>query len=114
MRSSIRLNRLGACAALALVAIAVAGCGETVIDSGKTQEALKANFEKSLHSKVSSVSCPSEQKVEPNATFTCAVSFSDGSQVTATLKIINKEADLSVIGCTPISRCQLNKLRANK
>ena len=103
MRSSIRLNRVGAAAALALVAVVIAGCGETVIDSGKTQEAIKSNLEKSLHRKVSSVSCPSEQKVEPNATFTCAVSFSGGKQATATLKIINKEADVSLI-----------KLQANK
>jgi hypothetical protein len=97
------LNRFGAGVALAVVAVAIVGCGETVIDSAKTQEAIKANLEKSLHRKVSSVSCPSEQKVEPSATFTCSVSFSEGKQATATLKIINKEADVSLI-----------KLQANK
>ncbi len=97
MRSTIRLNRVAIGVALAVVAVAIAGCGETVIDSAKTQEAIKANLEKSLHNKVSSVSCPSEQKVEPGATFTCAISFSNGKRATATLKIINKEADVSLI-----------------
>ena len=100
MRFSIRI---GACAALLVIAVAVVGCGETVLDSAKVQEAIKANLEKSLHRKVSSVSCPSEQKVEPKADFTCSISFTDGKQATATLKILNKEADVSVI-----------KLQANK
>jgi hypothetical protein len=95
--------RIGASVALIAVALAVIGCGETVIDSTKTQEAIQANLEKSLHRKVSSVSCPSEQKVEPSATFTCSVSFADGKQATATLKILNKEADVSLI------RLQSNK-----
>jgi hypothetical protein len=83
---------------LLAVVVAVAGCGETVIDSSKVQAAIQANLEKALHHKVSSVSCPSEQKVTPGATFTCSVSFSGGRQATATLKIINKEADVSMIG----------------
>jgi hypothetical protein len=76
----------------------VAGCGETVIDSSKVGGAIQANLEKALHKKVSSVSCPSEQKVEPGATFTCTVSFSGGHGAVATLKILNKEADVSMIG----------------
>ncbi len=87
----------GAAVGLLLVAFTVAGCGETVVDSSKVGAAIQANLEKTLHHKVSSVSCPSEQKVTPGATFTCSVSFSGGRQATATLKIINKDADLSMI-----------------
>lgn len=90
--------RAGAAVGLCAVALAVAGCGETVIDSAKVQAAIQSNLEKALHHKVSSVSCPSEQKVTPDTTFTCLVSFSDGRHVTATLKILNKEADVSMIG----------------
>jgi hypothetical protein len=90
--------RAGTAVALAAVALAVAGCGETVIDSAKVSAAIQANLEKALHQKVSSVSCPSEQKVTPDTTFACSVSFSDGRHATATLKILNKEADVSMIG----------------
>jgi len=90
--------RSAAAIGLAAVAVFVAGCGETVIDSSKVGAAIQANLEKALHKKVTSVSCPSEQKVEPGATFTCSVSFSDGRGATATLKILNKEADVSMIG----------------
>ena len=93
----------GAVAAVFVMGVLLAGCGETVIDSSKAEAAIQSNLEKSLHDKVSSVSCPSEQKVEPGATFTCSVSFANGKQATATLKILNKEADVSLID-----------LRANK
>ncbi len=90
--------RGAAAVGLLIVAVTLAGCGETVIDSSKVQGAIQANLEKALHRKVSSVSCPPEQKVESGATFTCLVSFAGGRQATATLKILNKEADVGLIG----------------
>ena len=102
-RNMSRSTRPAVVAALCAVGILLAGCGEKVIDNSKTEEAIQSNLEKALHNKVSSVSCPSGQKVEPGATFTCAVSFAKGQQATATLKIINKEADVKLIN-----------LRANK
>jgi hypothetical protein len=91
------LGRSGALAALFLAAFLAVGCGDTVIDSSKAEGAIQSNLENSLHHKVSSVSCPSEQKVDPNATFTCAVVFSNGKRATATLKILNKDADISLV-----------------
>jgi hypothetical protein len=87
-------------AALAMGAIAFTalGCGETVIDNTKAEEATKASLEDSLHEKIASVQCPSGQKVEPGASFACTVDFSDGSRETAILKIRNEEADISIIG----------------
>ncbi|HET7485633.1 MAG TPA: DUF4333 domain-containing protein [Solirubrobacterales bacterium] len=82
---------------LALTALPLVGCGETVIDGTKTEEQLQASLAKSLNEKVSSVDCPSDQKVEAGATFTCSVKLSDGTTETATLKIRNNEADVSVI-----------------
>ncbi|MGA8745117.1 MAG: DUF4333 domain-containing protein [Solirubrobacterales bacterium] len=96
-------SRAGAAAALIAVGVLLAGCGGTVIDSSKVEAAIQTNLQKALHEKVSSVSCPSEQKVEPGSTFTCTVSFSSGKQATATLKILNKEGNVSLID-----------LRANK
>jgi hypothetical protein len=90
-------GRMCAVVVLVVAGAVVVGCGDTVIDGSKAEGAIQSNLEKSLHHKVSSVSCPSEQKVEPNATFTCTVDFSNGKQATATLKILNKNADVSLI-----------------
>jgi hypothetical protein len=84
--------------AIGVVGVVAVGCGDTVIDSSKAEGAIQANLEKSLHHKVSSVSCPSEQKVDPGATFDCSVDFANGKQATATLKILNKDADVSLVG----------------
>jgi hypothetical protein len=98
MRFSVRL---AAAAALLLIALAGAGCGETVIDNTKAEGAIESNLEKALHEKIKSVECPSDQKVEAGQTFTCTVIFSDGKQATATLKILNKDADVSLVGLKP-------------
>jgi hypothetical protein len=90
--------RLGALALLA--AFVLAGCGETVVDGTKTEEQLQASLGKSLGEKVSSVDCPSDQKVEAGKTFTCSVTLSGGKTETVTLKIRNEDADLSVIKLT--------------
>lgn len=90
-------GRFGAACALIVIAVVAAGCGETVIDATKTEEALQANLSKSLEEKVSAVECPSSQKVEAGATFTCKVKLPKGKEETATLKILNKDADVSVI-----------------
>lgn len=93
-----RLKVSGAMAIfLAAAAFIGAGCGDTVIDTTKTEEALQANLSKSLGEKVSAVECPSNQKVEAGATFTCNVKLPKGKEETATLKILNKDADVSVI-----------------
>lgn len=81
----------------AIAALVLPGCGETVIDSAKTEDALQANLSKSLETKVAAVECPSDQKVEAGATFTCSVKLTDGKEETATLKILNEDADVSVI-----------------
>jgi hypothetical protein len=93
--------RCAAALALLAVAFAVAGCGETVIDDVKAEGAIKSSLEKSLHEKITAVDCPSDQKVEAGKTFTCTVDFSNGKQATATLKIRNEDADVSLVGLKP-------------
>jgi Domain of unknown function (DUF4333) len=92
------MRTVAALAAIGAVALAAAGCGDTVIDSTKAEGAIQSNLEKSLHHRVSSVSCPSEQKVDPGATFECTVDFADGKRATATLKIRDRDANISLIG----------------
>jgi hypothetical protein len=93
--------RAGAVVAIVAVGIVAAGCGDTVIDNTKAEDAIQHNLETSLHEKITSVSCPSDQKVDPGTTFDCTVDFSNGKQATATLKILNKDADVSLVGLKP-------------
>jgi hypothetical protein len=85
-------------ALLGALVLAVSGCGDSTIDDVKTEEALKASLEKSLHEKIKGVDCPSGVKVEADETFTCTVDLPKGEEATATLKIRNSDADVDVVG----------------
>src|SRR6478752_8891091 len=61
--------RCAAAVALLAIAFAAAGCGDTVIDGQNTEETLQKSLEGSLHAKIKTVDCPSDQKVEPGETF---------------------------------------------
>jgi hypothetical protein len=98
---SVPIRSALAAAALVAVAVVAVGCGETVIDDVKAEGAIQTSLEKSLREKIKSVECPSDQKVEAGKTFTCEVNFSQGKQATATLKILNKDADVSLVGLKP-------------
>lgn len=95
------LGRSGALAALLTVAFLAQGCGETVIDDAKTEAAIEDNLQKSVGQKVSSVDCPSGVEVEPDTTFDCTVSLAGGKEETATLKILNDDADVEVTDLKP-------------
>jgi hypothetical protein len=73
------------------------GCGETVIDDAKTEAALQHNLEQSLGEKVSRVECPSGVEVKTDSQFECAVVLAGGKTKTATLKILNEDADVELI-----------------
>ncbi|MND00226.1 hypothetical protein D3C83_187650 [compost metagenome] len=68
-----------------------------MLDATKAEEQLQASLTNSLGEKVSSVDCPSDQKVEKGATFSCSVKLQKGEEQTVTLKIRNSDADISVI-----------------
>jgi hypothetical protein len=86
--------------ALIFGVVALYGCG-TVVDREKLQDTVQASLESSIHEKIKQVECPSDQSVDPGATFTCSVTFSDGRREVATLKIRDKDADISMIGLKP-------------
>lgn len=95
------LGRFGVPAALILAALLAAGCGETVIDDAKTEAAIEDNLSKSLGKKVSSVECPSGVEVKAGENFDCTVTLSGGKQETASLKILNEDADVEVTDLKP-------------
>jgi hypothetical protein len=93
---------LGLMLGLTVVVAFAVGCGGgTVIDQEKVQDEVKASLEHSQQAKVSSVQCPSGIEVEAGATFTCKVSISGGKTETATLKIRDSDANLSLIDLSP-------------
>jgi Domain of unknown function (DUF4333) len=83
---------------LGILALGLLGCGDTVVDNAKTEDAVQADLESSFHAKIRTVECPSDQKVEAGLTFSCTVEYTDGDRATATLKIRNDEADVSFVG----------------
>jgi chromosome condensin MukBEF MukE localization factor len=85
---------------LLLGLVALSGCG-TVVDREKLQDTVQASLESSIHEKIKEVECPSDQSVDPGATFTCDVIFSDDRREVATLKIRNEDADISMVGLKP-------------
>jgi hypothetical protein len=85
---------------LLLTAFLAVGCG-TVVDRTKLQDTIQASLEDSIHEKIQKVECPSDQSVDPGATFTCDVIFSDDRREVATLEIRNKEADISMVDLKP-------------
>jgi hypothetical protein len=96
MRSSGRAAILFL-AAVSVTAVVAVGCGETVIDQAKLEDTVQQSLEKGEGKAVRAVDCPSDQEVDPGATFTCTVEYSDGKESIATLRIRNEDADLSLI-----------------
>ena len=82
---------------------------ETVIDDVKAEGGDQESLEKSLHEKIMAVDCPSDEKVEAGKNFACTVKYSDGKQATATLKILNEDADVSLRPQTEEPREQANE-----
>ena len=91
------MRRVAAIAVLVVAGVLVVGCGETVIDSANLEDTVQQSLEGSEDKAVKAVDCPSDQEVVVGATFTCTVEFSDGREATATLRIRNEDADLSLI-----------------
>ena len=94
--------------ALALAAVAVVGCGETVIDSAKTEDAITSDLAKAAGLKIASVDCPSDVEVEAGTTFECTVTLEGGDEQTAKLKILNEDADISLVSLRAGSTQQPN------
>ena len=112
------MTKLLALAAVATIALGVAGCGKTVLDATKTEEQLESSLGKTLpaalegasgaalseelditsDTKVESVECPTDVEVEKGTTFTCTITFANGAEAIETLKIVNEDADLDALG----------------
>jgi hypothetical protein len=92
--------RFLAVAALLSAVVVLYGCG-TVVDRVKLEDTVQASLEDSIREKIKAVDCPSDQSVDPGATFRCEVIFADDRREVATLTIRNKDADISMVGLKP-------------
>lgn len=101
MSMPARWGALAAAAAVALAALLVAGCGGTVVDDVGMADKLRIYLETSLHEKVRSVDCPSDQPVDPGSTFDCEVALAGGERKIATVEIRNEDADWAVADYKP-------------
>jgi predicted methyltransferase len=98
------VGRTGAVAVVATASLLIAaGCGETVIDAAKAEDAVGQNLERATGRKVASVECPSDVEVIKGTTFDCTVTFSGGERETATLKVLNEDADVALTNLRPLS-----------
>lgn len=91
----------GPFAVVAIAAWAALGCGGTVIDDSKTEASIEQNLERSLGRKVKGVECPSGVDVEKGAEFSCTIALEGGKVETATMKILNEDADIELSRLQP-------------
>jgi hypothetical protein len=74
-------------AAAAVSALALAGCGSTVIDNDKVQNTIKATLAKNGYSNIS-ISCPSDVPAKQGRSFTCTATYTaNGQSGTATIPV---------------------------
>lgn len=80
--------------------ILMSGCGETVIDAGKAEPAIRFDVQEATKTKIKSVDCPDDIEVVPGARFTCRVFAADGAEAVAEAEILNGDADVRVLRLT--------------
>jgi hypothetical protein len=82
--------------AAALAALAASGCGKTVIDGAKAEKLIMSAVETQVGADVKSVVCPKDIKAKAKATFTCAVTGTDGTKGDAVVTQKDGKGNISV------------------
>lgn len=86
---------------VSLLALAGSGCGGTVLDDAKTEAQIEQNLEQAAGKKVTSVDCPSDVEIEKGETFDCAVTLAGGVEETATIRILDEDANTELADLKP-------------
>jgi Domain of unknown function (DUF4333) len=87
--------------AVFLLASAGGGCGGTVLDDVKTEAQIEQNLEQAAGRKVTAVECPSGVEIEADETFDCAVTLAGGKEETATIRILDEDANTELADLKP-------------
>src|SRR3954463_12448855 len=77
--------------------VAIAGCGEVKIDSGKAEDLAK-KVANSGRVKLTSVSCPDDIKAKKGADFDCDLVYADGAKGTITIHQTNDGGGVQTAG----------------
>jgi hypothetical protein len=78
------ISRFSGLAISAVLAVSLAACGETKIDSGKAESLIK-KAAVNAGVPVKTVSCPDNVKAKKGADFDCELTATDGSKATITV-----------------------------
>lgn len=86
--------RVALTVAAAIGAVVFAGCGGTKLDQKQTEKLISSAVTAETGAPVKSVSCPSDQKVEKNAKFTCTVTGKDNSKADLPVTVADTKGSL--------------------
>jgi hypothetical protein len=81
-------------AGLALLAVGVAGCGESKLDTDRAEAAIRAGITRQTGVKIASVRCPDDVEVGKGETFRCLARASDGQR--ARVEVTQRDDEGSV------------------
>ncbi|HEU5142767.1 MAG TPA: DUF4333 domain-containing protein [Solirubrobacterales bacterium] len=97
----MRLPAVAVSLVVFLMASVGSGCGGTVLDDAKTEAQIEQNLEQAAGKKVRAVECPSGVEIEAGETFDCAVTLAGGEEETATIKILDEDANTELADLKP-------------
>ena len=89
-----RLPSWAAPALIAAVAAGLAACGDSKIDSGRTETAIQRDLARQTGLAIASVSCPDDVEVNRGDTFRCLVVARNGDRATV---IVTQRDDAGTI-----------------
>jgi uncharacterized protein DUF4333 len=79
---------------LALVAVAVAACGENKLDTERAESAIRAGITRQTGVKIASVRCPDDVEARQGDTFRCLARASNGQR--ARVEVTQRDDEGSV------------------
>ena len=88
----MRLNRVGAAAAVAALALGASACGEEVVSQDEVESEVSSLIAQQVGEKPKSVDCPEDLKAEKGEKIRCKVS-AGGQDVNAEVTVTSVDGD---------------------
>lgn len=79
-----------------LAVLALAGCGESLIDTDKGEKLVRSAVAEQTGARVASVACPEDVKIKRGATFRCVVTGTDRSKGDAVVRQTDDKGNVHV------------------